>query len=60
MVNGSIHSFSFFVHMLPKWKHRLEQGFSSLSTTNTAGYYDYLYIYRSNYETNLSLNWGKQ
>ena len=47
----SIHSFS-------RSTLRFEQGFSLFSTYKEAGYYDYLYIYRSGYKTNLSLNWG--
>ena len=55
---GSIHSYMRFIHSFSLSKLRFEQGFSLFSTHITAGYYDYLYIYRSGYTTNLSLNWG--
>ena len=54
----SIHSCLRFIHSFSLSKLRFEQGFSLFSTHITAGYYDYLYIYRSGYTTNLSLNWG--
>jgi hypothetical protein len=53
-----IHSFSQLIHSFSRSKLRSEQGFSLFSTCNSSGYYDYLYIYRSGYKTNLSLNWG--
>ena len=59
-MRSSIHSYSVFIHKLFPGKHRFEQGFSLLSTTKPSGYYDYLYIHRSKYETNLSQNWGKK
>ena len=55
---GSIHSYVRFIHSFSLSKLRCEQGFSLFSTHKPAGYYDYLYIYRSGYTTNLSLNWG--
>jgi len=54
----SIHSYLRFIHSFSRSTLRREQGFSLFSTHITAGYYDYLYIYRSGYTTNLSLNWG--
>ena len=54
-----VHTFSRLIHMFWKLKHRTELGFSSLSTRKLPGYYDYLYIYKSRCETNLSLNWGR-
>lgn len=57
MVKGFIHSYSGVFHMLSQATPRYEQGFSSPSTTSRSGYYDYLYIYRSRCETNLSLSW---
>ena len=53
-----VHSFAPLVHSFSLSKSRIEQGFYLFSTSITAGYYDYLYIYRSGYTTNLSLNWG--
>jgi hypothetical protein len=54
----SIHSYLRFIHSFSLSTLRREQGFSLFSTHKPAGYYDYLYIYRSGYTTNLSLNWG--
>ena len=59
MVGGAIHSFRCFSHSFSFGKHRFEQGFLSLSTLITSGYYDYLYNYKSRCEKNLSLNWGR-
>ena len=53
-----IHRFASFVHKLSLPTLRRELGVYVFSTVNPAGYYDYLYIYRSRVETNLSLNWG--
>jgi len=57
MVKGFIHSYPGVFHMLPQATLRHEQGFSSTSTASRSGYYDYLYLYRSRCETNLSLRW---
>jgi len=54
-----VHIFSRFIHTVQELKRRGEQGFSSLYTRKLSGYYDYLYIYKSRCETNLSLNWGR-
>ena len=54
----SIHSYLRFIHSLSLSTLLFEQGFSLFSTYKEVGYYDYLYIYRSGYKTNLSLNWG--
>jgi hypothetical protein len=54
-----VHIFSRLIHTVQELKRRGEQGFSSLYTQKLPGYYDYLYIYKSRCETNLSLNWGK-
>ena len=56
MVKGFIHSYLGVFHRLPQATPRFEQGFSSTSTASHSGYYDYLYIYRSRCETNLSLH----
>jgi len=53
-----VHSYLRFIHSFSRSTLRFEQGFSLFSTYKKAGYYDYLYIYRSGYTTNLSLNWG--
>jgi len=57
MIKGFIHSCFGVFHMLSQTTLRSEQGFSSTSTASRPGYYDYLYIYRSRCETNLSLCW---
>ena len=54
----SIHSYLRFIHSFSRSTLRFEQGFSLFSADKEVGYYDYLYIYRSGYKTNLSLNWG--
>lgn len=56
-VKGFIHSYLGVFHMLPQATPCYEQAFSSISTASRSGYYDYLYIYRSRCETNLSLRW---
>jgi hypothetical protein len=53
-----IHRFAGFLHRLSLPTLRREQGVYVFSTVNPSGYYDYLYIYKSRYTTNLSLNWG--
>lgn len=39
------HRFNAFIHTFLTGKNAFEQGFSSLSTDITRGYYYYLYIY---------------
>ena len=54
-----VHIFSRLIHTLQELKRRVELGLSPLYTQKLPGYYDYLYIYKSRCETNLSLNWGR-
>ena len=58
MFKRVIHSFVGFLHMLSLPTLRSEQGVYVFSTVKLCGYYDYLYIYKSRCETNLSLHWG--
>ena len=46
------HRFNAFIHTLLTGKNASGQGFSSLSTDITRGYYDYLYIYKTRSQTN--------
>ena len=59
MIKGFIHSYSGVFHMFSQATPHCEQGFSATSTAYRSGYYDYLYIYRSRCETNLSLRWER-
>ena len=58
MFNGAIPSFLGFLHTLYTLTLRLHQGFYGFSTQKLSGYYDYLYIYRPTFKTNLSLYLG--
>ena len=51
--------FPLVINKLYKTNSCVEQGFYNLPTENRSSYYDYLYIYKSRCETNLSLNWGR-
>ena len=58
VITTAIHRYVPVFHTTKGRYKGFEQGFSSLPTGVVSGYYDYLYIYRSRCETNLSLNWG--
>ncbi len=60
MTQLNVHSFTPSIHTRATLTIAFEQGFSCLPTDVGSGYYDYLYIHRSRYETNLSLNWGTE
>ena len=60
VMRGFVHRFEMVVHRFSFRKLRLQLGFSPLSTNKLSGYYDYLYIYKSRYETNLLKNWGRR
>ena len=45
-----------FIHRVGSEVHGIEQGFSRFSTEAGLGYYDYLYISKGRYTTNLSHN----
>ena len=46
------HRFNAFVHTFLTGENAFEQGFSFLSTDSARGYYDYLYMYKTRFQTN--------
>jgi len=55
--NQLMHRFKAFIHRVGSEIQGAEQGFSCFSTLGGSGYYDYLYISKARYTTNLSHNW---